>query len=798
MESPRPEQEGAEAQNTARALRFQQFWEQQQAWTHAEPDAVAERAPQQGFADFVVSYRFDVRGRDRAAAEASVSGRLRDMVMQLTRAGLDVEVREALRTKRVRDKDGAAARVVYEAESGHLLLFVVCSRERLVHEWRRARLQDWLGGILALRRVERDAGAVATAVDPYEVDPEMHDDPSRLLAVEDGTADAVSVAERQRLVHRLIAGAESEGGAGIGTDDGCVAVLGLHDRRFNRQWVRHWARKWLVDGRDLRRIREHFGEEIAMYFAFLQSYFLWLALPAAAGVVWWASGRAFAAPFAVLLVLWTVVFTETWARRESDIATYWGVHGVQRAADQRRPGFRPDGHVTDAATGEPVPVFSSTRRWARRAVGAVVVAALAAVLAALVAAIFALQTFANEFYAGPLAGALGLAPVVLFTALLPFYTAVCTRTAYALTEYENYEFESEFAAQYTTKLFVFQFLQDQLYLFLTAWVFVPHRDTFEAWLRSAYSSGTKGVAALKSSDTPAAVMVQTLLSGFVVTSQILNLMTETVVPLMVRWWSGRARRAARASAEAVHAHDGDQGDVHDAGAEQQFIASVTEETRLPPYSTYEDYAEMASQFGRVAFFSVAWPLAPLAAFVNNWFELRGDAAKIAGATQRPIPRRVDTIGPWLDALRLMCWLGSITNALLVYQFNPGSGLLLPPVTDADAMRRYGRTGLSMALVVLLFAEHAFLAMHWVITRIMASWPGAYTRIVERSQAQSRRRWLERAPLVVRDLAIDSDGAGAGADSHYAQPGNSDSASSGDWRAQVASGQQAIGDYFKAK
>ncbi|KAJ1893144.1 hypothetical protein LPJ66_005934, partial [Kickxella alabastrina] len=388
----------------------------------------------QGFADFVVSFRYDA-GRgvgNRGVAEARAQGQLGDVVKRLVQAGLHVEVRAALVAERRR------GRTALREEKGHLLVFVTCPRARLVREWQRSRLQDWLGGMLALRRAEGGGGEA----DPLEVDAAALDDPARLLSATGATADSIPVAERQRLVHRLIAGASGDGGAAVGAGGGgggaAVAVVALHDGAFNRRWVRVWARKWLVSTRDLQRIREHFGEEVAMYFAFLQSYFLWLALPAAAGAAWWACGRSFAWPFAVLLVVWAAVFTETWARRESDIATYWGVHGVQRAGDARRAGFRPDGFVLDAATGEPAPVSSGARRWARRGASAAAVVALAAVLAALVAAIFAVQTFASEFYAGPLASVLALAPVVLLTALLPLYTGACTRVAYALTEYENY------------------------------------------------------------------------------------------------------------------------------------------------------------------------------------------------------------------------------------------------------------------------------------------------------------------------------------------------------------------------
>ncbi|KAJ2889875.1 hypothetical protein IWW38_004448, partial [Coemansia aciculifera] len=417
--------------------------------------------------------------------------------------------------------------------------------------------------MLPLRRVPRGIGL--PSADPLEVDPETLDDPSRLLEAEASTADRISPAERQRLVYKLIVGPASEGCAAVNVEGErwVEAVFPLHDRSFNSKWIKHWSSKWLIDRHDLRRIREHFGEEIAMYFAFLQSYFLWLAIPAALGTLWWLLGQSFSWHFGVLLVLWSVLFTETWARRESDIATYWGVHGVQKASSSRRPNFRHDRYIVDPATGEPVPFFSNGKRWLRRLLGVPVVLALALLMALFVSFIFALQTFLDEYYDGPLQMLLGFTPILLFSACLPVYTSACTHIARVLTEYENYEYEAEYAAQFTTKIFVFQFLQDQLYLFLTAWVFVPQRDYFEYWLRGAYDSirslppwmvpflartsekvSSDVYVGLKSSSTPATTMVQSLLTSFVVTNQIINLMTETGIPLLMRWWSSRSLASA--------------------------------------------------------------------------------------------------------------------------------------------------------------------------------------------------------------------------------------------------------------
>ncbi|KAJ2825848.1 hypothetical protein FBU31_003595, partial [Coemansia sp. 'formosensis'] len=479
-----------------RPLAFLQYWALERNTEQSEQAAVGTLAgrnsigePLDSFADYVVSFRYTASNRQTSLVDGrqttsnqrttdcnEVTGALADLVRRLSRAGLDVEVREALcpkkthhRTRNSLEPEGSTADAglgadLFIVDPGRLLLFVRCPRGRLLHEWSRSRLHDWLGGMLPLRRVPRGVG-LPTA-DPFEVDPETHDDPSRLLEAKPGTAEHISPSERQRLVYKLIVGPASEGCAAVNVegDPWVESVFPLHDRSFNKQWIKHWSSKWLIDRHDLRRIREHFGEEIAMYFAFLQSYFLWLAIPAAFGAVWWLLDWSFSWQFGVLLVLWSVLFTETWARRESDIATYWGVHGVQKASSLRRPNFRPDRHIMDPATGEPIPFFSNGKRWLRRLLGVPVVLVLALLMALFVSFIFALQTFLSEYYDGPLPTLLGFTPIILFSACLPIYTSACTHIAGVLTEYENYEYESEYAAQYTTKIFVFQFLQDQLYL----------------------------------------------------------------------------------------------------------------------------------------------------------------------------------------------------------------------------------------------------------------------------------------------------------------------------------------------
>src|SRR3984885_5666636 len=75
------------------------------------------------------------------------------------------------------------------------------------------------------------------------------------------------------------------------------------------------------------------------------------------------------------------------------------------------------------------------------------------------------------------------------------------------------------------------------------------------------------------------------------------------------------------------------------------------------------------------------------ALLNNFLELRSDAFKITVHHRRPVPQRTDTIGPWLDALTFLTWLGALTNAALVYLFHPQNGY----VVSAAAVVNFARS-----------------------------------------------------------------------------------------------------------
>lgn len=75
-----------------------------------------------------------------------------------------------------------------------------------------------------------------------------------------------------------------------------------------------------------------------------------------------------------------------------------------------------------------------------------------------------------------------------------------------------------------------------------------------------------------------------------------------------------------------------------------------------------------------------------------------------------MPWRADSIGPWLDALGFLSWLGSITTAALVYLFS-GNGLG-PAGTPWD-IKVWG------LLLTIFFSEHIYLGVQLAVRKALS-------------------------------------------------------------------------------
>ncbi|KAL8812290.1 MAG: hypothetical protein Q9223_001159 [Gallowayella weberi] len=640
--------------------------------------------------DYVITYRFaDTNNLD-------ARDRFSELMQVLARVGLATEVRNG--------------------DNCSLLVFIrVGSEKRFAHEVYRSRVKDWLHGV--------------RAAEPAK---ETHD----TLAGQDLTE-----AERFRTIHRLITSPIDEGGAGVIPKEGrwknVESIFPLHDHVFNKEWIKKWSTMTFLKVEDLDQIRDRFGEKIAYYFAFTQNYFAFLIFPAAFGFASWVILGSFSPIYALVNGLWCVTLVEYWKRQELDLSVRWGVKGVAGIQEKRRD-FKHEKEIKDPVTGETLQVFPATKRLSRQLLQLPFALLAALALGTLIATCFGIEIFLSEVYSGPGKALLVFLPTGLLTTLVPTLTTMLTTVATRLNDYENWETSENYESALTQKIFVLNFITSYLPIFLTAFVYVPFGSLVVPYL-DIFSLTAKPFAQnekeLQGPTTGFVINPSRLRNQviyFTVTAQIVNFGLETILPYVKRRGFSKYREMKSEKA-AQKGGAGPGVTIDDLPEEAEFLKRVRKEAELDVYDVATDLREMVIQFGYLSLFSVVWPLTPVSFIINNWIELRSDAVKICVEMQRPTPYRADSIGPWLDSLEFLAWLGSITTAALAYLFsNDGLG---PDGTPA-AIKGWA------LLLTIFFSEHIYLLVRWGVRLVVSKVdsPGMEKERAERFMV--RKRYLQ--------------------------------------------------------
>ncbi|KAL1303378.1 hypothetical protein AAFC00_006773 [Neodothiora populina] len=612
--------------------------------------------------DYVIVFRFATT--EKKAAEDSFA----NLVEKLASIGLATEVRNG--------------------DNHSLLVFVkVASEEHVFGEVYRSRVRDWIHGI-------RAAAPQQETRQSLEAEP-LHE------------------AERLRVIYQLITNPEEEGGAGITPKKGkwknVESIFALHDHAYNKEWIKRWSTKYLLSPQDLDEIRDRLGEKIAFYFAFTQSYFTFLVFPAAIGAAAWLFLGNFSSTYGIISTLWSVVFVEYWKHQETDLAVRWGVRGVSKIQTKRKE-FEHEKEATDPVTGEKMQIFPATKRLQRQLLQIPFAIGAATVLGTMIATCFGIEIFISEIYNGPLKWALVFLPTVLLTTILPVLTGIFTSFAEQLTRFENYETDAAFQTAMTQKIFVLNFITSYLPIFLTAFVYVPfgsiivpYLDIFSLTVRP-FAQNEKQMTAPKVGFAINPDRLRKQVIYFTVTAQVVGLAMEVIVPYLKRQGFSKYKQMQSERA-AKNGGSTPAPSENDLPEESAFLQRVRKEAELDVYDVTSDLREMVIQFGYLALFSVIWPLTPVSFLANDWIELRADAVKICIEMQRPIPWRADTIGPWLDALSFLAWLGSLTTAAIVYMFsNDGVG----PGGVPHELKAWG------LLLTVFFSEHIYMLVRWAV------------------------------------------------------------------------------------
>ncbi|KAF2090717.1 hypothetical protein K490DRAFT_71072 [Saccharata proteae CBS 121410] len=580
-----------------------------------------------------------------------------------------------------------------------LLVFVKAPRELLGNWVYKSRVKDWLYGIT----LDRPDGGNTTVV------------------------DGDSEAEDLLSMFHLVTWSKEIGGAGIapqlGKWENIESVFPLHNEGANKALLQHLSRKVLLGSHDLDRIRELLGVKVAFYFAFLQTYIVSLLFPAITGLFAWLYLPHYSLVYAIIISVWCIFFLEYWKLKEIDLSLRWNVKGVG-SLKVNRPSFRYEKEILDTTTGEVKKHFPVWKHVARHTLQVPFTIAAVLVLGTLITFVFTIEIFISEVYNGPLKTYWEYIPTVMLACLLPFISSMFERAATLLTEYENHRTQDRHEASLTQKVFVLNFITNYLPILLTAFLYVPFGNVvvshLEVLLRAVLSDTSKFV----SDFTVDPSRLRNEVVALTVTGQLSNFFEELVLPFIKhkaeRWYKDYStERAKVATINHVVADEPDELD---------FLGHARTQAQLEPYNVQDDISEMVIQFGYLALFSPVWPLVSIGFLINNWIELRSDFLKICIDHQRPAPIRTDGIGPWIDSLGFLTWMGSITTAATVHLFG----------NDSAAGTR---AWYALPLTIFL-SEHIYLLLRYVVRIALQRLGSDQIRKRHKKRYAQRKKQLE--------------------------------------------------------
>jgi anoctamin-8 len=251
---------------------------------------------------------------------------------------------------------------------------------------------------------------------------------------------------------------------------------------------------------------------------------------------------------------------------------------------------------------------------------------------------------------------------------VPAINIVTMKVSLLFNQWENHETESTYQKHMIVKVFLFRFVV--VFSSLIYYAFSPLLSSpqLSEFLDNG-SNGSSGSRSEASFTNQGEASYQLGLQVFLLMLGGLaySMLSAFVLPYLIIAWKGRLFRKqvnhlpVRLVDMWPYLHPGEiRKQLLDAHSQ------VWVECQLPEYEPFKDYTEILVQFGYVTFFSVAFPLAPLLAFLFNLVEIRADAHKLCYVKQRPLARKASGIGVWYSCIWFIAVLSVLTNCALIY------------------------------------------------------------------------------------------------------------------------------------
>ncbi|XP_074619855.1 anoctamin-7-like [Acropora palmata] len=443
----------------------------------------------------------------------------------------------------------------------------------------------------------------------------------------------------------------------------------LHDT-----WLKHFRYQ------PLWKIRNYFGEKIALYFGWLGlltssliipmllgfAVFLWGLVvgikdnplneersSTSSSITLWAKNsfdNEVTPFFALIICLWGTIFLETWKRENARLSYQWDVDTFEEQ-QPNRPQYYGTVMKRDPVTGEEISFYPFIRRFFKMSGSFgimlfMICLVLGSVVAVIIYRVIAREDLFKERGAtGPLLAS--VTSTFINTLSIMIMGKLYQKLAVILTDWENHRTQTSYEDALIIKLFGFQFVNSYTSLFYIAFFRQNTKD-------SGVINKGKNYSDECGENNDCMTLLSLQVAMLMIMKPLPKLFTDVIKPWLKSLW--KKRKCCNSNK------------VENGGERLKSLEDYLEHERTKePLGdfTLSEYNEKVLQYGFLMLFTAAFPLAPLIALLTNAIDMKVDARRLLWTNRRPVAFRAEDIGMWYSILEFLNVAGVVTNSFLV-------------------------------------------------------------------------------------------------------------------------------------
>jgi hypothetical protein len=418
---------------------------------------------------------------------------------------------------------------------------------------------------------------------------------------------------------------------------------------------------------DVKKIRDYYGDELAIYFEWMNFLQSWLLIPSAFAIFVWGSNQyidigenPFTGMFSIIMSLWGTVYLCSWRRHCKGLDILWDDYIVENDAEDLRKEFVGEPCI-NPITDKPDTYQPTSQKIKQYTISFIICFPCWCVCCLIIVAFLnATGVIRPDHHGGAfdipelshladpgnycdpegnINMVVSIAQAIMTMIMNQYFRKVAIYTA----DMENHKTQRAYNNSIFIKRFIFEFTDFQLYLFYIG----------------IYQMDIK-------------LLRVNLISVFMV-DEIRRVITEAVIPYLQQHkdeiQKDVTQKIKRSMSQVKPSEDStDDSKLKRSDSsiirQKDIIEEELAELEREEVEQFDDYLEMVMTFGYVVLFASSFPFGTTLTSLFIYIETKSDAFKMEMNARRPFSRKAHDIGTWELALDILSVGAVFTNIVL--------------------------------------------------------------------------------------------------------------------------------------